>query len=417
MISKERLAAQLAHMATITSSERGITRLAFTDADWEGRAYLMSLMKEAGLAVRQDAFGNVIGRREGTRPDLTPVLCGSHGDSVPEGGNYDGICGILCAIELARSMEEEDFANERPYEAVLFMCEESSRFSVATLGSRAMCGELTEEDLHTYHDKEGNTLFDVLKERGLSPERIKEAKYDQVPAAYFEMHIEQGRVLEHEKKKAGVVTGIAAPTRFRLHIHGHADHSGAAPMYLRHDGLAMAAEIILAVETEGRRHENPPVVATASTIEIRPNALNVVPGEVVLGVDVRSISASAKDEAVTHILAAAEEAGRRRDIPFTVEPMGREAPVPLRQDVTDFLMTCCREEGLSAMKLPSGAGHDAMHWGRICPVGMLFIPCRNGVSHSADEYAELDDIVSGTRVMERAVRKALSAEFHFGEQR
>lgn len=414
MISKERLAEQLARMGAITSSERGITRLAFTDADWEGRAYLRSLMEAAGLTVREDAFGNLIGRREGTHPDLPPVLCGSHGDSVPEGGNYDGVCGILSAIELARSMEEEHFANERPYEVMLFMCEESSRFGAATLGSRAMCGELTEEDLHRYRDKDGHALWDVLKARGLAPERIAAAQYEGRPAAYFELHIEQGRVLEHEGKPIGVVTGIAAPARCRLHIAGQADHSGATPMDLRHDGLAMAAEIILAVEAEGKRHRDPPVVATASTIEVKPNALNVVPGEVVLGLDLRSISAEARKEAEEQILADVRAISRRRHIPYAVEDLGREDPVPLRQDVVEFLLACTKAEGLSAMALPSGAGHDAMHWGRICPTGMLFIPCRGGVSHRAEEYAELADIANGARVLERAVRAVLQREVSLG---
>lgn len=416
MISIQRFTERLSRLRTITAPGRGITRLAFTDEDWAGRAYMISLMKEAGLAVREDAFGNVIGRREGTRPDLAPVLCGSHGDSVPEGGNFDGICGTLAAIELAQSMQEDGWQNERPYEAVLFMCEESSRFGAATLGSRAMCGELSPRDLLTYHDKEGRALYDVLKRRGLDPDHIERAKYPVRPAAFFEMHIEQGRVLEHERKKAGVVTGIAAPTRLRFRIHGHPDHSGAAPMTLRHDGLAAAAELILAVERIARSHADPPVVGTASTLRLRPNAINVVPGEVTLGVDIRSISAGAKADTVRRVLDEAEAIGARRQVPFDVDWMSDERPVPIRRDVVDFLMDCCAAEGLPAMTLPSGAGHDAMHWAERCPTGMLFLPCRGGVSHNPDEYAEVEDIAGAARVLERAVRQALRADFHFREE-
>ena len=415
MISTERLGAQLAHLGRITAPGRGVTRLAFTDSDWEGRAYVMSLMKEAGLSLRVDAFGNVVGRREGTRPELAPVLCGSHADTVPEGGRFDGACGTLAAIEIARSMEEEGWRNERPYEAVLFLCEESSRFGAGTLGSRAMCGELSLPDLLSLHDREGRALYDVLKARGLDPDHVAEAKYKGKPAAFFEMHIEQGRVLEHEGKKAGVVTGIAAPTRLRFRLHGHPDHSGAAPMHLRHDGLALAAEIILAAEREAKAHSDPPVVATVGTLRVRPNAMNVVPGEVTMGLDVRSISSAAKDEAVAHILAAAEAAGRRRGIPYDIEPICREEPAPIRRDVADLLMACCEEEGLSAMRLPSGAGHDAMHWAAVCPTGMLFLPCRDGASHCAEEHAELEDIAGAARALERAVRKVLRADFHFKE--
>lgn len=411
MISMERFRERLARLRTITAPGEGVTRLAFTDSDWEGRAYFISLMKEAGLSVREDAFGNVIGRREGTRPDLAPVLCGSHGDSVPEGGNFDGVCGVLCAIEIAQSMAEDGWRNERPYEAALFMCEESSRFGAATLGSRAMCGMLSPADLLTYHDRDGRALYDVLKARGLDPDHVEDAKYRVRPAAYFEMHIEQGRVLEHEGKKAGVVTGIAAPTRLRFRIHGKQDHSGAAPMRLRHDGLAAAAELILAVERIARSHADPPVVSTAGTLRLKPNAINVVPGEVTLGVDIRSISAAAKADAVRAVLAEAGVIAKRRGVPFEVETVCDETPAPLRREMVDFLCACCAEEGLPYMTLPSGAGHDAMHWADVCPTGMLFLPCRDGVSHNPREWAELEDIAGAARVMERAVRRALRAGF------
>lgn len=412
MISKERLAARFAHMKTLTAPGAGINRLAFTDADWEGRAYLMSLMEEAGLSLRIDAFGNVIARREGTDPTLPAVLSGSHGDSVPEGGNYDGVTGILAAIETAQSMKDDGFRNERPFEVILFMCEESSRFSAATLGSRAMRGDLTAGDLAKYKDKEGNTLGEVLAARGLHPEALESAVYTDPAAAFFEIHIEQGKVLEHEKKQVGVVTGIAAPTRMKLHIHGSADHSGATPMTMRRDGLCAAAEIILAVETEAARHKDPPVVGTVGIIEAHPNAMNVVPGEVTIGIDVRSISKEAKAETVLAIRKAAESILSRRGLTMTVEALADDMPVPLRPEMVDFLSACCEEEGVRHMRLPSGAGHDAMHWADYAPTGMLFMPCKDGVSHNPAEYADIDDITAAARVLERAIRKACSGEWH-----
>lgn len=411
MINKERLAARFAHMKTLTAPGKGINRLAFTDADWEGRAYLTSLMKEAGMTIRVDPFGNVIAHRAGLDESLPAVMCGSHGDSVPEGGNYDGVTGILGAIEVAQSMADDDFQNDRPLEVVLFMSEESSRFSRATLGSRAMRNELTLDDLHNYKDKEGKSLYDILKSRGLDPDHISDAVYKNPLAAFFEIHIEQGKVLEHDHLQIGVVTGIAAPTRMKLHLHGSADHSGATPMNLRHDGLAAASEIILAVEREAAAHKEPPVVGTVGTISIHPNAMNVVPGEVEIGVDVRSIDKKAKAETVAAILKDAEEITARRGISMDVERLSDETPVPLRPEMTDFLAKCCEEEGMTYKKMPSGAGHDAMHWADYCPTGMLFLPCKDGISHNPAEYADMDDITNTVKVLERAIRKACGREF------
>lgn len=406
MINKTRLAERFRHMQTLTAPGKGINRLAFTDADWEGRAYLTSLMKEAGLSIRVDAFGNVIGHRKGADDSLPAVMCGSHGDSVPEGGNYDGVTGILGAIEVAQSMEDDHFQNERPFEVVLFMSEESSRFSHATLGSRAMRGDISESDLHTYKDKNGETLYDVLKGRGLDPDHLASAVYKKQLAAFFEIHIEQGKVLEHEGIQIGVVTGIAAPTRMKLHIHGSADHSGATPMPLRHDGLAAASEIILAVEKEASAHKDPPVVGTVGTIQIHPNAMNVVPGEVEIGVDIRSIDKKAKADTVAAILEDAEEITKRRGIALDVERLSDETPVPLRKEMVQFLQKCCKENGYTAKAMPSGAGHDAMHWADYTPTGMLFLPCKNGVSHNPAEYADMDDITHTVKVLETAIRKA-----------
>ncbi len=412
VISTERLRERFEHMKGITDPGRGVTRLAFTDSDWRGRAYIISLMEEAGLTVREDAFGNVIGRRAGLRDDLPAVAFGSHGDSVPEGGNFDGLAGVLSAAEVMQSLREEGFQNERPLEMMLFMCEESSRFGAATLGSRAMCGELTLSDLFKYHDREGRALYDVLKKRGLDPDHVENAYYKEPPAAFFEVHIEQGRVLEHEKKQLGVVTGIAAPTRLRISIRGTAAHSGGTPMHLRHDGLAAAAEIILTAEWEGLRHTDPMVVATVSTIRNKPNVINVVPGEVTLGVDVRSISREAKHEAAEHIMSTAKEVCRKRGVGCECTIVSDEEPAPIRKSVIDFLGRCCMEAGRDWMRLPSGAGHDSMHWAMRCPTGMIFLPCKNGVSHNFEESAEIEDVAAAAGVLERAVREASRGDFH-----
>ena len=222
MIQKERLQKDFDAMAQLTGLGEGVNLLAFTDADWEGRQYIIDCMNDAGLDVEIDGFGNVIGYKVGTNPDLPVVMVGSHTDSVPNGGNYDGVVGILSAIEAVRSMIDDGFEQEHTIAVVDFMCEESSRFGAATLGSKAMRGKLTLNDLHRLVDTQGITLYDVLKGRNLNPDAIESMAYKRPVKAFIEIHIEQGKVLEHEQKQMGIVSGIAGPERFYVTIRGNA---------------------------------------------------------------------------------------------------------------------------------------------------------------------------------------------------
>ena len=413
MISQKRLQAQLNHLQTLTTpGGKGINRLAFSDADWQGREYIMSLMQEAGLSLRIDSFGNVIGHLAGQEETLPAVMCGSHADSVPEGGNYDGTVGILAAIEVARSMKEDGFINQRPLEIVLFMCEESSRFNAATLGSKAMRGHLTEKDLHRLQDKKGNSLYEVLTQRGLKPAKLADTLYTKPLAAFLEIHIEQGKVLEHENLELGVVTGIAAPTRFKIHFHGSADHSGATPMHLRRDGLCAAAETILAVEkiASSPTPESSPVVGTVGIVEVSPGALNVVPGEVTIGIDIRSIAPETKEAAAKAVRKQTASICQKRNLTYTIEELNNDPPVTLDPRMVEFLSQCCREQGKRYKQMPSGAGHDAMHWAEYTPTGMLFLPCKNGISHNPAEFAAPEAITGAARVLEEAIRKLCGRE-------
>ncbi len=408
MIVKERLMDMFARMRKFSAQGEGpgVYRLAFTDADWQARGYLTGLMREIGLSVREDAFGNVVGRWEGTEPSLPAVMFGSHADSVPNGGNYDGVLGILAAIETVRSLKEDGFCPEHPLEVALFMCEESSRFGAATLGSRAMLGELSPDDAKRLTDRGGVALYDALKDRGLSPDALGKPLYEGDVKAFFEVHIEQGKVLEHEKKSVGIVTGIAAPTRFRVKLTGSADHSGATPMPLRHDAACAAAEIVLDAERLATAEQEPPAVATVGVLQIAPGVMNVIPGGAELGVDIRSIDGATKKRVADKLKDAVSEICARRGITFEIVPISDERPVAIRPAVLDFLEKICREDGGSYMRLPSGAGHDAMHWAERVPTGMLFIPCRDGVSHNPEEYAAPEDIVNAVRLLEKAVRAA-----------
>ena len=404
MIQKERLQKDFDAMAQLTGLGEGVNRLAFTDADWEGRQYIIDCMNDAGLDVEIDGFGNVIGYKVGTNPDLPVVMVGSHTDSVPNGGNYDGVVGVLSAIEAVRSMIDDGFEQEHTIAVVDFMCEESSRFGAATLGSKAMRGKLTLNDLHRLVDTQGISLYDSLKERKLHPDAIESMAYNRPVKAFIEMHIEQGKVLEHEQKQIGIVSGIAAPERFYVTIRGNADHSGATPMNLRHDALCGSSKIILGIEEVTSMQEEPPVVGTVGIAEVVPGAMNVIPGTVKLGVDIRSISKVARDSVVFLIKELIDVIAEKRGLSYTIEPISKDHPVSMHPLMVKEIERAVTSLQLEYMIMPSGAGHDAMHWAEVAPTGMIFIPCRDGISHNSAEFAAMDDIVAGAEVLENVIK-------------
>lgn len=410
MVSKERLNDNFAKIRTFSLPGEGVTRLAYSDEDWQARDFVIELMKDAGLSVRTDVFGNIIGRKEGKVPDLPVVMMGSHIDSVPNGGNYDGVVGVLSAIEVVKSLNEDNFVNDHPIEVVVFMCEESSRFGASTLGSKAMTGSLSVENLKTFKDKSGKTLYEVLKERNLSPDDIATSKYEKPLKSFIEVHIEQGKVLENVEKKIGVVTGIAAATRLKVEILGQADHSGATPMNMRSDALCAAAEVVLAVE-ELAQKTNGDCVGTVGIINILPCVTNVVPGKAEVGIDIRSIYADKKEQLVEDVKTFIEKVAKKREIKIDVSVITSEVPVRIKDEVIGFLEVICQESNVAYMKMPTGAGHDAMHMTKMANTGMLFIPCAGGKSHNAEEFASMEDIVLGTEVLYKATKKLCQKDF------
>ena len=405
MIQRERLVKDFEAMAQLTAPGEGINRLAFTDADWAGRQYIIDRMTDAGLSVEIDDFGNVIGYKIGKKADLPVVMVGSHTDSVPNGGNYDGVVGVLSAIEVIRGMTDDGYEHDHTIAVVSFMCEESGRFGNATLGSKAMCGELTLQDLHRLVDKQGISLYEALKGRNLNPDGIETMAYKRPVKSFTEIHIEQGKVLEHEQKTIGIVTGIAAPERFYVTIRGNADHSGATPMNLRHDALCGASKIILGIEEIASMQEEPPVVGTVGVVEVTPGAMNVIPGAVKLGVDIRSISKAARNSVVTLVKEFIDITAEKRGLSYTIETIAQDHPVEMHPAMIREIEEAVKSVGVEYMTIPSGAGHDAMHWAEAIPTGMIFIPCRDGISHNPAEFAEMDDIVTGAEVLDKVLRK------------
>jgi beta-ureidopropionase / N-carbamoyl-L-amino-acid hydrolase len=399
-VNQARIRSHLQSFARIGYHPGGrMGRLAFTQDDLRARQLLLHIMSQIGLFARIDEFGNVFGRlpATGDAANRPPVLVGSHLDTVYDGGRFDGSLGVVAALETVALLAENNIELERPVEVVSFACEESSRFGRGTLGSGIVAGAWEPAEIMGLQDREGQTLGKVLQRIGLEPDEVGRARRQPGDyAAFLEIHIEQGRVLEESENQVGVVDAIAAPSRFRLTLTGQADHSGATPMNLRRDALTGAAEIILAVERLAS--STPDVVGTVGTIQAEPGAINIVPGQVVLSIDIRGTSSEQKRQVVEDVMKEIEQTAQRRDLQTSIETLGEEEPVQLNSELIELLESCCEDRSIPYLRMPSGAGHDAMQMAQICPAAMLLVPSRRGISHNPDEWTELEDLVAGVQV-------------------
>jgi hydantoinase/carbamoylase family amidase len=404
VINQRRLLRDLNAVSRIGIGDRGsVTRLVFSIKELRSRQLLIHLMRQAGLQIHVDRIGNIFGRLNGADAKAPAVLVGSHLDTVIHGGKFDGTMGVIGALEAVRTLKEQKILLRSPVEVVCFVGEESSRFGYSTLGSSLVAGEVHGRDLLNASDAQGNKLEDVLAELGIDRSNLRSLRRDPATVkAYLELHIEQGPILEAKGKPIGVVTSIAAPSRFKVIFTGQADHSGTTPMEMRKDALVAAAELIVALERICRRYsrvEKGRVVGTVGTIKIDPGVINAVPGAAELAVDIRSITGSAKKRVVRLVQAKIRDIARRRKIPVQLLPIRDEEPVPLDNRLVDLLKECCEQKAVPYEIMPSGAGHDAMQMAKIAPAGMLFIPSRRGISHSPLEWSDPKDICLGTQLL------------------
>jgi allantoate deiminase len=397
-----RLWRRISELAEIGKHEEGgVARLSFTPEERAAKDLVASYMREAGLAVREDAVGNLFGRREGRYPDAPAVLVGSHVDSVRNGGDFDGPLGVLGGIEVIQTMDEGGAETERPVEVVAFTDEEGARFSLGMIGSRALIGELSQEDLR-HEDQNGVSIAEAMRSAGLDPARIgAAARSSDSLAAYLEFHIEQGKVLEGENLPVGVVTGIAGPVWLRLSLSGEAGHAGTTPMGARRDALAAAAEVVGIIEEEAAATGS--TVGTVGQIGARPGGINIIPGRVELSLDLRDIDEATRDGVEGRIRERAREAGGRRGIGLEFEEIQRLPPAPCSAEIRATIAAACEGEGIRPFSLPSGAGHDGMHVAGLCPMGMIFVRSREGISHNPKEWSSPEDCEAGCRVLYSAV--------------
>lgn len=403
-INRRRLLRDLNAVSRIGIGDHGsVTRLVFSIKELRSRQFLIHQMRQIGLQIHIDRIGNIFGRLDGHNAKAPALLVGSHLDTVLHGGKFDGTMGVIAALEAARTLKEQEIVLQSPVEVVCFVGEESSRFGYSTLGSSLVAGEVHAKDLDYAADAQGNKLADILASMGIYRNNLRSMRRDpSTVKAYLELHIEQGPILEAKKKPIGIVTSIAAPTRFRVVFTGQADHSGTTPMEMRKDALVAASELIVAVEEICRRYshmEKGRVVGTVGAMKIEPGVINAIPGKAELAVDIRSITADAKKRVVRLVQAQIREIARRRKIPAEILPLREEDPVPLDKRLIRLLQECCESRNIAYEIMPSGAGHDAMQMAKVAPAGMLFIPSRRGISHSPLEWSEPEDICLGAQLL------------------
>jgi allantoate deiminase len=380
------------------SDERGkLTRTFLSPAMGRANAKVGKWMRAAGLSVREDSVGNLIGRAEGPKPGAKTLLLGSHLDTVRDAGRFDGALGVLLPIVVLAELRRRQVTLPFAVEVLGFSEEEGVRFSSAYLGSKGYTGQLRASDL-ALRDPDGVSVREAFEARARGKLTLpKQHLRRRDLIGYVETHIEQGPVLEAEKLAAGVVSAIAGQTRGRLMLRGKAGHAGTTPMHLRRDALAAAAEFIGFVE--GLARSNPPLVGTVGTISISPGAPNVIPGEVNLSVDVRHPRDEARRQAVNELLATARQIARRRKLTQSWEVTQDNGAVACSEDLTAVLEESVRTVQRRCVTLVSGAGHDAVVMSAVTPVAMLFVRCREGLSHHPDEFASPADIGVAVKVI------------------
>ncbi|MBB4825277.1 N-carbamoyl-L-amino-acid hydrolase [Sporosarcina luteola] len=396
----DRMRHSFEELAKFTDKGEGINRLAYTEMERNARLYMIEQLELAGLMVRTDYAGNVIARREGTAPDLPVVATGSHIDSVYAAGEFDGTAGVLVALEIMRSLQDEEISTEHPLEVIIFACEESSRFGASTLGSKAMTGRLDPAYTRSLTDKNGVTLMQAFEENGLDLEEVHLAKRfrDEIKA-FVELHVEQGPVLEKQGVAVGIVSAIAAPIRFHVHVEGTADHSGTTPMDYRRDALLGAAEIALSVERAAIEELAHGTVGTVGVFAIQPGAMNVVPGLAEMDVDIRGTSLASRERVVKALEQALEDVKKARGLDIWMEEISSETPVEMDPAIVADLQAVCEQQNIKWITMPSGAGHDAMNMASLCPTSMIFVPSKNGLSHNPAEYTSLEGLMEGAEVL------------------
>ncbi|MEW9677530.1 M20 family metallo-hydrolase [Lentibacillus sp. L22] len=405
-VSGKRLASRLDQLAQIgLTDDNGSNRPGYSKEEKAAQKLVSDWMREAGLKVYWDGAGNVIGRLDGKNNKFPAIMSGSHLDSVPNGGHFDGTLGVLSSLEVVEAWNATGYQPEKPFEVIIFTDEEGSRFNGGLNGSEAMIGEGDMEEKLKQVDKDGMSFTEVLEDVGLNVDGYQAAQRNLDELEMFvELHIEQGKRLEKEQLPCGIVTGIAGPCWIEFTITGKAGHAGNTPMDDRNDALVAASQFIYEVNKIPQQVNNS-AVATVGKQIVEPNGVNVIPGKVTFYVDIRDIQEDTRDEVVDRALALGEKIAEEHQVRVEHTVKMREMPIPIQKEAQDLLAQSVEENGIRPYRLPSGAGHDAAVIGRKIPVAMLFVQSKDGISHNPAEWSDLNDCVQGIHVLKNFLEK------------
>lgn len=387
----------------------GCTRYTYTKEFAQARDYIMAEMEAAGLTVRQDPVGIVIGRMEGKNPNAPVIMTGSHFDTVKTGGRFDGPAGVSTALETARTLHDEGFVPECPIEFVALPEEEGARFGGGLFGSRAICGQIREGELENYRDWDGVNMIQAMTEYGLDPSKVDEARRKPGEIGLFlELHIEQGPILENNKIDCGIVDAIVGLRCFVVTVTGRSDHAGTTPLNMRADTMLATAKAMVA-GTEKAKELNDGTVVTFGSCSTKPGAFNIVAKETMFNIDCRSRSLESVDIVLAAIRESLEKSvAENPGLSFDINEKLHAQPVATNAQAQELLEKHAADAGISTMKLLSGAGHDAMVMGSLCDVAMVFVPSKDGRSHVPEEWTDYDQLQKGVEIVCRTIRDLAS---------
>ncbi|CAN4091190.1 unnamed protein product [Withania somnifera] len=409
-VNSDTLQKQIDELATFSDSPApSVTRILFTEKDVLARRYIKDLMDLSGLSVREDAVGNIFGRWKGSEPELAPVLTGSHTDAIPYSGKYDGVVGVLGAIEAINVLMRSGFKPKRSLEVIMFTSEEPTRFGISCLGSRLLAGSVQLSNLPENVDSHNVSFSDAAKSAGYANAKgdfsevfLKKGSY----SAFVELHIEQGPILEKEGISIGVVTAIAAPASIKVTFEGNGGHAGAALMPERNDAGLAAAELALAVEKHVLDSGSIDTVGTVGILELHPGAINSIPSMAHLEIDTRDIDESRRNLVIEKIHQSALAISKKRKVILSeFEIVNQDPPALANESITKATELACQELNLNHKRMISRAYHDSLFMARVSPMGMIFIPCYEGYSHKPEEFSSVEDIANGVKVLALTLSK------------
>lgn len=383
-----------------STPEFGTTRVLFTPVEIQSRDYIKSEMKKLNLSVQEDAIGNIYAVLEGQEPQLEPVWTGSHIDSVLNAGMFDGVVGVVGGLEALRLIMQLEERPKRSIVLIVYTSEEPTRFGLSCLGSRAMAGRLTREDTNQLLDKDGNTLAGVLDSLGYSKkafERVAVPKGNVYGAV--ELHIEQNGVLDKEGLSIGIVKAICAPTNYVVEVQGCQSHAGGTSMTARRDAYMAACELALSLEKLARESQSEYTTVTVGWVDVVPNAVNVIPGTVRFSIDIRDVDFQSKNMLIGSLKEEVDRIESVRDVRIKLELQNHDVPMKCHKEFIKIIENACMKQGIDYCSMISGAYHDSLFVGEFAPVAMIFVPSRNGISHSPDEWTDYEDIAVGVDIL------------------